>query len=68
MPDSDVVEVTAPVEMEIVDDRLQFTLISGKRQRTYSISFHKARNSIHAAKSLLDQASERGRILPFDKR
>jgi hypothetical protein len=68
MPDSsDVVEVTEPVELAVVDDRLHVTFVSGQRSRTYSLSFHKARNSIHAAMRLLDKASERSRVLPFNK-
>ena len=52
---SDVVEITEPIELAIVDDRLHFTCISGQRRRTYAISFHKARNAAHIAVNLLDE-------------
>lgn len=51
----DIVEVTAPVELAIVDDRLHATVVSGSYRRTYALSFHKARNAAQAAAALLDQ-------------
>jgi hypothetical protein len=67
MPDEEVAEITEPVEVEIVDDRIHFTLISGRRRRTYSISAHKSRNACHITLRLLDKFSERSRVLPFNK-
>lgn len=55
MPHTEVVEVTAPVELAIDGDRMWFTLVSGERRRTYSISFHKARGAAMAATVLLNQ-------------
>lgn len=55
MSDSDVVEITEPIELAIVDDRLHFTCISGKSRRTYSITFHKSRSAAHVAIGLLDE-------------
>lgn len=51
----DVIEITEHIELAIVDDRLHFTCISGKRSQTYSISFHKARGAAHIAINLLDE-------------
>lgn len=52
---SDIVEITEPIDLAIVDDRLHFTCISGRRRRTYSVSFHKARSAAHIAVNLLDE-------------
>lgn len=70
MPDSGIREVTEPIELAIVDDRLQFTITSGTRKRTYSASFHKCRNAATAACILLDQhdAGQARKVLPFEKR
>ena len=46
-----VAEVTEPVEIDAVGDRLFFTVISGQDRKTYSISFHKARNAAMALSS-----------------
>lgn len=68
MPEtSDVVEITEPIELRIVDDRLHFTCISGKRTRTYSISFHKARNAAHQAGLLLDERDRNARVAQFKR-
>lgn len=64
--DSDVTEVTAPVDFMVVEDRLHFTLTSGQRKRTFSITFHKARNAAHVAVALLDQEQGgRANVSPF---
>lgn len=62
-----IIEVTAPVEFEIIDDRLHFVLISGKRRHPFSISFHKARNAAHACMLLLDdkERTSAGKLRPF---
>jgi hypothetical protein len=65
---SKITEVTAPVEMEIVDDRLLFTLTSGRKQRTFSISFHKAANASHVAQRLLADAERGRRIYQLEQR
>lgn len=59
MPDYDITEVTQPVEFAIVEDRLHFTLTSGSRGRTYSITFHKAANAAHEVKVLLHERDQR---------
>lgn len=68
--ESDVTEVTAPVDFQIVEDRLHFTLTSGSRKRTYAISFHKARGAIQAGIVLLDQhdLEQAGKVKPLARR
>jgi hypothetical protein len=64
--ESEVTEVTAPVDFMVVEDRLHFTLTSGQRKRTFSITFHKARNAAHLAVALLDQEQGgRGNVSPI---
>lgn len=55
----DVIEVTDPVQVDLVDDRLHCTFISGKRHFTFALSFHKAANGCHGAMGLLQQARMR---------
>ena len=50
-----VAEVTEPVEIDAVGDRLFFTVISGEDRKTYSLSFHRARNAAMVAMALLDR-------------
>lgn len=55
MPDSsDVVLVTEVPEYTVVDGHLQFTLTSGKRQRVYRISRHKARCALQLCQRVLE--------------
>jgi hypothetical protein len=60
MPDSDITEVTQPVDFAIIEDRLHFTLTSGSRKRTYAITFHKARGAAHEVGVLLDERDRDG--------
>lgn len=59
MAEIEVVEVTAPIELKIVGDRLHATVTSGNHKRTYALSFHKARNAAQAAGTLLDDAAKK---------
>jgi len=59
--DGTVIEITEPIEVAIVGDRVQFTCVSGQKRHTYSASFHKCRNGCHIALALLDQAEGAGR-------
>lgn len=69
MPDNNsVIEITAPIEIEIVDDRLQFTFISGNQRHTYSVSHYKARNAAHVAVNLLNERQDRANVREFRKR
>lgn len=63
-----VAEITAAIEIEIVDDRLQFTCISGSERHTYSISFHKARNAAHVTGALLDERQNVSNVRALPKR
>lgn len=67
MPD-EVVEITEPIVLAIVDDRLHFTCISGERRRTYSISFHKAANSAHQVGLMLDERQRQSRVHLLERR
>lgn len=51
----EIVEVTGPIELRIVGDRLHATVDSGGIKRTYALSFHRARNAVQAAAVLLDE-------------
>lgn len=64
MPES-VREITEPIELAIVEDRLVFTCTSGTRRQTYSLSFHKARNACMASQVLLDGHANKARIAQF---
>jgi hypothetical protein len=52
-------EITEPVQLSIVGDRMHFTLVSGPCARTYSISFHRARGAMHLTGRLLDEHDRR---------
>lgn len=67
MPDSDIREVTEPIELALVDDRLHFTVVSGRRRRTYSISFHKARGAAMASCIMLDKRDKEARVAQFKR-
>lgn len=66
MPATDrgIREITEPVDFAIVGDRLHFVLHSGECARTYSISFHKARNAAMLAWILLKR-TECGKVAPL---
>ena len=66
MPDSGIREVTEPIELEMVDDRLRFTIVSGSHRWTYSISHHKAANAAMCTAALLEKT--RTRALPDNVR
>lgn len=53
---SDIILVTELPEFEMAEGFLQFTLTSGNRTRTFRITRHKARASIHLATRVLDEA------------
>lgn len=57
--ESGVFLVNDVCDIGIVDDRLQFTLVSGRRSRTYSLTKHRARNSIAKAIAALDAEDRR---------
>lgn len=47
-------EITAPVEFEVVADRLRFTLVSGEDRETYTMGFYLTRLACRDALALLD--------------
>lgn len=62
----DVVEVTAPIQLAIVGDRLHATLVSGRKKRTYAIKFCEARKAASDASFLLDQDTRKpSNVRPF---
>jgi len=65
--DGGITSITEPIEIEIVEDRVHFTCVSGKRRSTYAVSFHKARNACQMVLAMLEK-HERERasaITPF---
>lgn len=66
MPSHGITEITEPIELAIVDDRLHFTCISGERRWTFSISHHKAANTAMCTAVLLEKV--RSRALPDNVR
>jgi hypothetical protein len=70
MPNSGVREITEPIELKLIDDRMHFTCISGDQRFTFSASPHKCRNAAMAAMYLLDKFEQRqtGTVLPFGKK
>jgi hypothetical protein len=55
MQDRGIREVTQPIEIELLDDRIHFTCISGDQRGTYSISHHKAANAALIGTALLER-------------
>lgn len=70
MPNRGVREITEPIELRLMEDRLHFTCISGEERFTFAASPHKCRNAAMAAMYLLDQLEKRdtGKVLPFGKK
>lgn len=55
MSEVEIVEVTAPIEIAIVGDRLHATVTSGTRKRTYALAFAKAREAAERAARALNE-------------
>jgi hypothetical protein len=66
MPESGIREITEPIELRLVEDRMHFTCVSGGRRTTYSVSLHKAANAAMCAAVMLDK--HRSRVLPDNVR
>lgn len=67
--DTGISEITAPIDISIVGDRLHVVLHSGPSERIYSVSFHKARKAIATATRLLDEhARELAVVKPFKRK
>lgn len=65
MPDG-IREVTEPIGLKIVGDRLHFTCTSGERSWTYSLNLHQAANAAMCTAVLLEKT--RTRALPDNVR
>lgn len=48
-------EITEPIVLKLVDDRMHFTCISGGERQTYAISLHKAANAAMCSAYLLEK-------------
>lgn len=70
MPSTGRKEITEPIELARVGDRIHFDIISDGHRWPFSVSFHKARNATFCATLLLDEAEgkRRGNVMPFTKR
>lgn len=70
MPDREhVIEITEPIEIKIVGDRIHFTCVSGSRRQPYSIRFHEARKACNKTIKMLDREDTRSResVTPMRK-
>lgn len=59
MQNTGIREVTEPIVLKVIEDRLHFTCISGGQSWTYSISLHKAANAAMCTAMLLEKANSR---------
>lgn len=59
MQDSDIVLVTTVPAFEVVDDFLQFTITSGRRDRTFRLALHKGWAAMRACQKALEDGENR---------
>lgn len=63
----EIVLITDITDIEIIDDRVQFTVQSGRRNWTYSISKHRSRNAIHVTLRALDKHDRECNVREFKR-
>lgn len=66
MPEGGIREITEPIILEMVGDRMHFTCISGPHRWTYSITHHKAANAAMCTAVMLEK--DRSKALPDNVR